>query len=492
MADPSLLADKSDVFRLLVERVKDYAIFLLDPAGIVSSWNDGAENIKGYTASEIIGHHFSRFYPPEAVHAGWPKTELERAKRDGRFEDEGWRIRKDGSKFWANVVITALYDDQGCHRGFAKVTRDLTDRMRLERLETDVQVMSQFVAMLAHELRNPLAPIRSAVIIAQHPSVDPPKLAWALSVIERQSSHLSALVNDLLDVSRITSGRVRLELRRVRLAAALENALDAAKALSDEKRHKVSVKLEGDPVVRGDAVRLTQILSNLLMNACKYTPAGGNIDVSLVEVGGQARVSVRDSGVGIPAELLPRIFDLFTQDKRALDRSDGGLGLGLTIARNLAALHNGTLTASSEGRGCGSEFVLELPVLAADADGRSDQIRVLVVDDNRDAALSLQAMFELNGHRCDVAFDGETGLASAKTFLPDVALLDIGLPGMSGYDLVRKLRGVPELRGIFVLAVTGYSGEDAKREALDAGFDAHFAKPVEYDKIIEAVPLLHR
>jgi PAS domain S-box-containing protein len=490
MSSPQMVEQKSDLFRLLVERVKDYAIFVLDPAGIVSSWNDGAEHIKGYQATEIIGHHFSRFYPAEAIHAGWPATELELAKRDGRFEDEGWRIRKDGSKFWANVVLTALYDDDGVHRGFAKVTRDLTDRMRLQRLEADAQVMSQFVAMLAHELRNPLAPIRHAVTVAQHPAVDPPKLGWALSVIDRQSNHLAALVNDLLDVGRITSGRVRLEFRRVRLAESLQHAVEATRGTCDEKRHALTVNVERDPIVRGDPVRLTQILSNILMNACKYTPAGGRVDVTLGETGGNAHVAVRDSGIGIPADLLPRIFDLFTQDQRALDRSEGGLGLGLTIARNLAELHHGTLRASSEGRGCGSEFVFELPRLAATDDERPDQVRVLVVDDNKDAALSLQAMIELSGHRCSVAFDGDSALVTARSILPDVALLDIGLPGMSGYELARKLRGLPELRGIFLAAVTGYSSDEDKREAIDAGFDVHFAKPVEYSRILEAVPAL--
>jgi PAS domain S-box-containing protein len=481
---------KDDLFRLLIDRVKDYAIFVLDPAGIVKSWNAGAENIKGYKAHEIIGHHFSRFYPSEAIRAGWPGTELEAAKRDGRFEDEGWRLRKDGTKFWANVVITALYDDDGVHRGFAKVTRDLTDRMRLQRLEADAQVMSQFVAMLAHELRNPLAPIRNAVSVAQHPNADPKKLGWALSVIDRQSQHLTALVNDLLEVSRVTSGRVRLDLRRVRLSESLDLAIEAIRSQCEEKQHKLQVDRQCDPVVRGDAVRLTQILSNVLMNACKYTPPGGRIDVTLAEAGGSASVSVRDTGLGIPADLLPRIFDLFTQDQRALDRSEGGLGLGLSIARNLAEMHGGTLTAISEGRGCGSEFVLQVPMLDRADSEFPDQVRVLVVDDNHDAALALQAMIELNGHRCVVAFNAESAIAAARSTLPDVALLDIGLPGMNGYELARRLRALPELNGIVLAAVTGYSSEEDRREAIDAGFDLHFAKPVDYGKIVEAVPVL--
>src|SRR5690606_9532340 len=182
-----------DLFRLLVDRVKDYAIFALDPQGIVVSWNAGAERIKGYRAHEIVGHHFSRFYPEEAVRSGWPQTELELATRQGSFEDQGWRVRKDGSRFWANVVITALHDDHGALRGFAKVTRDMTEAKRMERLEADARQMSDFVAMLAHELRNPLAPIRNAVQLAQHRLDDPERMAWALGIIERQTRQLTRL-----------------------------------------------------------------------------------------------------------------------------------------------------------------------------------------------------------------------------------------------------------------------------------------------------------
>ena len=469
----------NDLFRLLVDRVRDYAIFALDPNGIVTSWNTGAQRIKGYVASEIIGHHFSRFYPEEAIRSGWPKTELELAARAGSFEDEGWRIRKDGSRFWANVVITALHDDDGRLLGFAKVTRDLTEKVRLQRLEADATMMGEFVAMLAHELRNPLAPIRSAITVAQHPGIAPDRMAWAHGVIERQSAQLSKLVDDLLDVSRITRGRIKLERRRVRLREIVDSAIDAIEPACSAKDIGIGVRHQADPFVRGDAVRLAQVMSNLLGNACKYTPNGGRIDVLLDEHDGHARIVVTDTGIGMPADLVPRVFDMFTQDRRALDRAEGGLGLGLAISRRLAEMHRGRLTASSAGRGCGSEFVLEIPALVGD-DARAGNggLTVLVVDDNQDAALSLQSLLELRGYRCSVAFDGEAAVETALRLLPDVALIDIGLPGINGYELARRLRSQPQLEGIQLAAVTGYGSAEDRREALDAGFDEHFAKPV--------------
>jgi PAS domain S-box-containing protein len=483
----------TDLFRLLVDRVKDYAIFALDPNGIVTSWNTGAQHIKGYSAHEIIGHHFSRFYPEEAIRSGWPQTELAMATRDGRFEDEGWRVRKDGTRFMANVVITALYDDDGTLRGFAKVTRDLTEKMRLSRLEADATMMGEFVAMLAHELRNPLAPIRSAVTMARHPAITPEKMAWALSVVDRQSEHLSKLVEDLLDVSRITRGRITLERRRVRLGDVVEQAVDAIRPLCEAKNLALAVHREADPSVRGDTVRLTQVLSNLLNNACKYTPANGSIDVIVSEAGDKAVLRVRDTGIGMPADLVPRVFDMFTQDRRALDRAEGGLGLGLSISRRLAEMHRGSLSASSAGRGCGSEFVLELPLFQGGEPGaETGRVNVLVVDDNRDAALTLQSLLELEGLQCAVAFDGESALEMALRILPDVALVDIGLPGLNGYELARRLRSAPELEGIQLAAVTGYGGQEDRREALDSGFDEHFAKPVTVAELQQRLPLLAR
>jgi PAS domain S-box-containing protein len=484
-----LASEGDDLFRLLVEQVKDYAIFGLDPNGIVISWNAGAENIKGYRADEIIGHHFSRFYPPDAVRSGWPKTELELATRDGRFEDEGWRVRKDGTRFWANVVFTALRDHDGRLRGFTKVTRDLTDRRRIERLEADAQQMGEFVAMLAHELRNPLAPIRSAISVVRHAGNDPARVTWALDVIDRQAGHLTRLVDDLLDVGRIARGQARLERRRVRLGTIVDSAVEAVQPLVEQRGHALTVQRDDDPLVRADPVRLAQVFTNLLANACKYTPAGGRIDVRLGSEGGAAVFVVRDNGTGIAPDMLPRVFDIFTQDKRGLDRAEGGLGLGLTISKRLMELHGGSVTAASEGPGCGSEFVARMPALPARA-GDDSALTVLVIDDNVDAAATLQALVELNGHRCVVANGGEAGLRLAQEAVPDVVLLDIGLPGMNGYEVARRLRGIPHLDGVLLVAVTGYATEEDRQRALDAGFDVHLSKPVAYEQLVQRVPML--
>ncbi|HSX59584.1 MAG TPA: ATP-binding protein [Tahibacter sp.] len=482
--------DKDELFRLLVDRVKDYAIFGLDPAGIVVSWNTGAEHIKGYKAGEIIGHHFSRFYPEEAIRSGWPQTELAEATRLGRFEDEGWRIRKDGSRFWANVVITALFDDDGVLRGFAKVTRDLTERQRVERIEADARIMGEFVAMLAHELRNPLAPIRNAVAVVRHRHADPQTAAWAWDVIDRQSRHMSALVDDLLDVSRISRGLVRLERRRVRLKPVLDAAIETVRPSVANKQHGLDVRCDDDPVVRGDRTRLIQVFTNLLSNACKYTPAGGTITVELDSHEGQSRLRVSDTGVGIPSDLLPRIFDLFTQDKRALDRSEGGLGLGLAIAKQLVEMHHGKIAVESAGRGCGSTFTVTLPLFRGGLVGAVDTVSVLIIDDNRDAAVTLQTMLTLEGYACDVAYDGETGLERAREMLPDVILLDIGLPGMDGYAVAREIRRNPDLDGVMVAALTGYSTDSDERRAIDAGCNLHLTKPVTIEDLRRALPAL--
>jgi PAS domain S-box-containing protein len=487
--ESSPLRDREDLFRLLVERVRDYAIFLIDPSGIVMSWNLGAERIKGYAAHEIIGHHFSRFYPEEANRAGWPQTELRLATADGRFEDEGWRIRKDGSRFWANVVLTALYDDTGRLRGFAKVTRDLTERRRMETLESDNRQMSEFVAMLAHELRNPLAPILMASSAAQLKQDDPERTLRALAIIERQARHLGRLVDDLLDVSRITRGDVRLEQKRMRLGDAVEHAVEAARPLTNQKEQTLGVVLRDDPVVRGDLVRLTQVLSNLLANASKFTANGGRIDVEVAVNASGAQISVTDTGIGIDPLLLPHVFDLFAQDRQRLDRSQGGLGLGLTIAKRIVEMHDGRIRAESAGPGCGSRFEVTLPIVE-NVEEVDALLTVLVVDDNVDAAQILREVVEMGGHRAVMAYDGETALALARSEKPDIALLDIGLPGMSGYELARTIRGESGLEGMTIVAISGYATQADRQLSSESGFDAHLAKPLALETLFASVPAL--
>ncbi|HSU83674.1 MAG TPA: ATP-binding protein, partial [Thermoanaerobaculia bacterium] len=435
-----------ELFRLLVEGVKDYAIFMLDSQGHVASWNRGAELIKGYRADEILGRHFSVFYPADAIARGWPDHELEMAQAEGHFEDEGWRVRKDGSLFWSNVIITALYDRDNQLRGFAKVTRDLTERRRVEALEEADARRNEFLAMLSHELRNPLAPIKNALAVMRLSGVSEPSLDWARTVVERQVSHLTRLVDDLLDVSRISVGKITLQRKPLEIAQVVAAAVESSRPLIDSRGHNLTVMVPQEPLlIEGDLTRLSQAMTNLLNNAAKYTPPAGEIRLTVEKEGEMVAIRIRDTGIGIAADLLPKIFDLFTQGERPLDRSEGGLGIGLTLAQRLVKLHGGSIEASSEGPGQGSEFVVCLPLLTVPIQSYNSGLRsagrqpagsrrVLVVDDNRDAAESLELLLQIWGHQARSAQDGPEALALMAEFRPEIILLDIGLPGMDGYE----------------------------------------------------------
>jgi PAS domain S-box-containing protein len=501
-----LLRESEERFRLLVEGVKDYAIFMLDPEGRISSWNAGAELIKGYRPDEILGQHFSVFYTAEDLARGWPEHELQMARAEGRFEDEGWRVRKNGSTFWANVVITALYYG-GRLVGFAKVTRDLTDRKRIEALEEADIRRNEFLAMLSHELRNPLAPIRNALGVMRMNGASEADLEWAKTVVDRQVTHLTRLVDDLLDVSRIASGKITLQREPLEVAQVVAGAVEASQPLIDSRGHTLELRLPDEPLrVQGDLTRLSQVVMNLLNNAAKYTPEGGHIRLTAERDGTAAVIRVRDTGVGMSADLLPKVFDLFTQGERSLDRSEGGLGIGLTLVYRLVTLHGGSVAATSEGPGLGSELTIRLPLLTADEAPRprpaSQQVerrsdisrRVLVVDDNHDATETLELLIQLWGHEVRIAYDGEEALALAAEFQPDIVLLDIGLPGMSGYDVARRMRALPECRDAMLVAVTGYGQDSDRSQSRDAGFDHHLVKPVQpgtLRDLIASAPLLH-
>lgn len=484
------LPERQETFRLLVQSVRDYAIFMLDPSGHVVSWNSGAEHIKGYRADEIIGRHFSSFYPTEAIARGWPEHELEVARAEGRFEDEGWRLRKDGSQFWANVVITALRDEDGTLIGFAKITRDLTERKRIEALEESNIQKNEFLAMLSHELRNPLAPIRNALEVMK--SSGDPVVEWARTLIDRQVGHLTRLVDDLLDVSRIVTSKITLRKEPVEIAEVVSAVAEASRPLIHGRGHAFEVEVPDEPLqVEGDPTRLSQALLNLLNNAAKYTPDGGRIWLTVEKEGRQAVLRVRDTGIGIPAELLPKVFDLFRQGDRALDRSEGGLGIGLTLVQQIALRHGGSVEAWSEGVGRGTEILLRLPLLpeteaeeppqagSLDAPPAQSARRILVVDDNRDAASTLEMLLEIWGHDVRVVHSGPAALAEAVAYRPEVVLLDIGLPGMDGYEVAQRLRELDGLEKVALVAITGYGQEDDRRRSREAGFDQHLVKPVD-------------
>lgn len=477
-------------FRLLVEGVVDYAIFMLDPDGVVTSWNAGAQRIKGYARDEIIGQHFSRFYGDADIEAGKPWEELATARREGRAEDEGWRLKKSGERFWARVVVTPLHDADGHLRGFAKVTQDLTDRRHIQSLQDAAKEVNEFIATLAHELRNPLAPIRTAVeVMANVPGSDPAQQAMR-DTIDRQSAQLARIVDDMIDIARVTRGAMSIEQVPVDMAEAVRRAVETAAPAVEAGRHRLDIELPPEPlIVNGDLHRLTQVLANLLNNAARYTPQAGRIAVRARQEDGWSVIQVSDNGRGIEPGMLERIFHMFVQGRAALEKIGAGLGVGLALARRIAEAHGGTLQAASEGENKGAEFTLRIPlqkrpVAPADAAAQGPAKpmlakRILVVDDNVDAAVTLALLLKSLGHETCVVHDGFQALRMAVGFRPDVVLLDIGMPGLDGYEVARRLRALKRERPLRIIAVTGW-GQDADRtRSREAGFDVHLVKPVD-------------
>jgi len=496
------LRQSEERFRLLVDGVVDYAVFLLDPEGIVASWNPGAERIKGYKREEILGKHFSRFYTPEDIAAHKPSEELATARRIGRAEDEGWRVKKNGERFWARVVVTALYDSEGKLRGFAKVTQDLSERRHIQSLEVAAKNVNEFIAVLAHELRNPLAPIRAAVeVMAKLPAGDPAHEAMR-QTIDRQSAQLGRIVDDMIDIARISRGVFGIERVEVDMNEVVRRAVETAAPGIEAGQHILEINLPSEALpIRGDTYRLTQILANVLNNAARYTPAGGRITVTARAEEGYAVLRVRDNGRGIEATFLPRIFDMFVQGRESLQRVEGGLGIGLALSRKLAEIHGGSLEAHSEGVNKGSEFTLRIPRLVippllADERGhaapptavlQSIPQRVLIVDDNVDVAATMNLLLKSLGHETCVVHDGVAALKMAVEFHPDVVLLDVGLPGLDGYEVARRLNALKPKRAFRIIGVTGWGQEADRMKTREAGFDLHLLKPVNIDELVRAL-----
>jgi PAS domain S-box-containing protein len=488
--EEEVLRRSEERFRLLFESVTDYAIFMLDPEGFVASWNAGAQRIKGYAPAEILGLHFSRFFTPEDVDAGRPWEELATARRDGRAEYEGWRVKKDGTRFWGRVVISAVHDAEGRLRGFAKVTQDLSDRRHLQDLQKAAKNVNEFIAMLAHELRNPLAPIVNATqVMGLLPPGDPQHEVMR-QTIARQSAQLMRIVDDMLDITRITRGQIHITKASVDLADVVRRAAETAAPAIEAAKHRLELDVPaGRLIVHGDLQRLTQVLANLLNNAARYTPGGGRIVVEGRTEDARAVLRVRDNGRGIDPDLLESIFEMFVQGRSVLERVGGGLGIGLALARRIAELHEGSLEAASAGPGKGSEFTLRVPLapaaLASVPDRRhvaakaAAARRVLVVDDNLDAASALNALLTSLGHETHVVHEGPQAIQAMQDFRPDIVLLDIGLPGMDGYEVARRLAPFRRERPLRIIAVTGWGQEADRQRSKEAGFDVHLVKPVE-------------
>jgi PAS domain S-box-containing protein len=498
------LRQSEDRYSLIVSGVKDYAIMMLDNGGRVVSWNPGAERLFGYREAEIIGRSYEAFYLEEDRRAHVPELELQQAATQGRASDDRWLVRRDGTPFWASGMTAALRDPEGNLRGFAKLVRDLTERKRLEEalwqraadLAARDRAKDEFLAMLSHELRNPLNALTNAVFIARRRPCDDPTLARSLEIAERQIDHIGRLVNDLLDVARITKGKIELHRKPVALERIVRAAVHSFDAEARDRGITLLVDCGEAAMIDADALRIEQVLQNLLQNALRYT-AQGTVAVSLAREGAHAVVRVRDTGIGIAPDLLPHVFDLFRQGERTLARTEGGLGIGLTIVKQIVTLHGGAVEATSEGSGKGTTVTVRLPALDEQVGTDTDAAprlappepalgrRALVVDDNADGADSLVMLLQLFGFDARAAYDGADAVGAAREYRPEIVFLDIGLPGKDGYAIATEMRADPQLAGLTLVAVTGY-GRDADRDrARRAGFHAHLLKPVDFDVLHE-------
>ena len=520
------LRQSEERFRLLVEGVSEYAIFMHDVNGNVATWNVGAQRIKGYAAAEIIGQHFSIFYPQEVRDSGWPEHELAQCAEKGSFTDIGWRVRKDGTQLWANVTITALRDDDGRLLGFAKLTRDLTETKRVEAIELAseereqlldaergarisaqraTRVKDEFLATLSHELRTPLSAILGwTQILLRGQSVRPQDQRRAIEVIDRNARAQVQLIDDLLDLSRIMAGKVRLDLQQVSMPEVVQRAIDSSMPAAEAKDIRVRSLLDPSrTMVSADAGRLQQVVWNLLTNAIKFTPKGGQVQVLLQRVNSHIELSVSDNGIGIPESFLPHVFDRFSQRDSSSTRAHGGLGLGLAICKQLVELHGGTIRAASPGEGQGSTFFVELPVsLMQLEEGREhpaidldpaetlalpklDGVHVFAVDDEPDAREVLRRMLEDQGAVVTSFASAEETLAALKSTRPTVIVSDVGMPGMDGYQMIRALRAGEACDSrVPALALTAFARAEDRKRSLVAGFQAHLAKPFDVAELV--------
>jgi signal transduction histidine kinase/ActR/RegA family two-component response regulator len=416
-------------------------------------------------------------------------------------------MRKDGSKFWARVVVTPLIDADGTLRGFAKVTQDLSLRRHSESLELSAANVNDFIAVLAHELRNPLAPIRNAVQLQRMTDPAEPAYDKMREIIERQSGQLSRIVDDLLDISRITRGSLAIDKKPADVAAIVNRSIETARPNIEAGNHALEVNQS--PVamkVNCDELRLTQALTNILNNAARYTDPGGRIVVNVTRADDhgalEVKISVRDNGRGIDPGLLHSIFGMFVQGRDPLQRPAGGLGVGLALTRSLVELHHGTVEARSEGLGKGAEFIITLPLVLsasiADISAKTGATataavpyaarhRILVVDDNTDAALALSALLRRHGHDVLEVHNGTEALQAFEGFRPEIVLLDIGMPGINGLEVARQLRSRNRSPRTLIIAVTGWGKTEDETASRDAGFDLHLVKPVDEMDLLNAV-----
>ena len=506
------LRESEERYRVLFD-LSPVAVYSIDASGVIQEFNRvaaelwGREPALGDTDERFCGS-FKLFRPDGSFmpHEQCPMAQVVSGEISEARDAEVLIERPDGSRVTVIVNIRPLKGPNGEITGAINCFYDITERFRIER-ERQQQAdaladlnrrKDEFLAMLSHELRNPLAPIVNAVhLLGVQPNGDPLQ-ERARSIIERQVTQLTRLVDDLMDVSRVSTGRVHLQLDYVAMSGVVERAVEAIRHLIDERGHELTVSLPPQPIwLHADAARLEQIVVNLLTNAAKYTEHGGHIWLSVEQEGDECVLRVRDTGIGIAPELLPRVFDLFTQAERSLARSQGGLGIGLALVQRLVEMHQGRVEAHST-LGQGSEFVVTLPVARSSGvqppaalpetnQSATRSLRVLVVDDNVDTVESLAMLMNALGHDVRKAYDGSASLEAALEYRPHIMLLDIGLPGLDGYQLATRIREQAALQDVVLVALTGYGQESARQRSLEAGFDHHLTKPADLNEI-EANP----
>ncbi|HEX6963469.1 MAG TPA: PAS domain S-box protein, partial [Lacipirellula sp.] len=499
----------------------DDAIVGMDLESQITTWNKGAEQLYGYAAEEAVGRQGSMLQPEgEGISYANLMQDMLGARseelRDHHIETVA--RRRDGSTFDVLVSFSPIHDSGGELCGVSMIARDISSRKAAERELTrraeelananlqlceaeafardSVEKRDHFLAMLSHELRNPLAAVLNAANLLQWDNIDKDSMEAARGAIARQSQHMARLLDDLLDVSRITRGRIEIRRSYIDLAQTTRDALEAVKPTLDASGLQLEAHLPDEPLtVCGDPARLQQVQVNLLNNAIKYTPEGGKLWLSVAAEGDQAVVRLRDTGLGIPAEMRDRIFDLFVQVDSTPGKQDGGMGVGLTLVRTLMHLHDGGVEVHSAGEGQGSEFIVRLPlhqgsVPAGPASNeRADLVglRVVLVEDHADIRMVTGRLLKAVGCEVHHAEDGTQGITAIAEKRPDVALIDIGLPDMNGYEVARRVRGMPEAQGVRLLAVTGFGQPEDRQKALEAGFDDHLVKPLQYETLVSMI-----
>jgi PAS domain S-box-containing protein len=483
----SEIADQKQLYEAILTNTPDFAyVFGLDHRFVYV--NEGLLKMWGKTREESIGKTcLDLGYAP--WHAALHDREIDQVIATKMpIRGEVPLTGTFGHRHYDYVFVPVIGAD-GEVVAVSGTTRDITERKQMEAaLREADRRKDEFIAMLAHELRNPVAPIRNIAEILSRHSSDERLLEYA-GVLKRQTNQLSRLLDDLLEVARITQGRIELKHETVAIQACVQMAVEAVEPTIKERKHRLSVTREGLSIfVRADKVRLTQCIANLLTNAATFTPANGDIGVNSRIQDGHAVIEVTDTGVGIAADLLPTLFDLFVQGHRSLDRPEGGLGIGLSVVKQLIEMHGGHVSGSSDGLGRGARFAIHLP-LASDepapreqlSEKSSAKLRILVVDDNKDAADSMASLLRAEGHQVKAVYTAEAGLAEVELRRPDLVLLDIGLPRISGYEVVQRIKAAHP--SIFVAALTGYGRPEDRQQAAASGFDAHLVKPVNFEAL---------